>query len=77
MNIKILAVILIAAFATVGCSNRAAVGTAVGAGVAGIGYEAYNKKRIEDNEEDFREGRITREQYEKRKHEIEDRSVVY
>jgi len=77
MNTKLLAVILLAGFFAVGCANKAAVGTAAGVGAAGVGYEVYNKKRLDDNEDDFREGKITREEYEDRKDEIEDRSVVY
>lgn len=75
--LALLTVLTMAVVATSACTKRQAVGTAVGAGAAGIGYEAYNKKRIEDNEDDFREGKITRKEYERRKDELEDRSVVY
>lgn len=61
---------------SVGCSQQAAVGAGA-AGAAGVGYEVYNKKRLDDNEEAFREGEINREEYENHKDEIEDRSVVY
>lgn len=76
MNNKLIAIILLTALFSVGCANKA-VGTAVGVGAAGVGYEAYNKKRLDDNEDDLREGRINREQYEQRKDEIEGRSAVY
>ena len=79
MNIRTIALTLImaASLTTVACSNRAAVGTAAGVGAAGVSYEAYNKKRLNDNEERFEKGEISREEYERRKDEIEDRSVVY
>ncbi|MFA7097962.1 MAG: hypothetical protein WC383_15945 [Gammaproteobacteria bacterium] len=55
-----------------GCGFLA--GTAVGA--AG-GYEYQNRERMDQLEKDYEAGRISREEYEKRKEEIEERSVAY
>jgi len=68
---------LVFALGTTGC-NKWFWGGAAAAGAAGAGaYEYSNKEALEDLEEDFEEGKISREEYERRKEEIEDRSVVY
>ena len=56
------------------CTTREVV---TGAGVGGAAYELSNKKAMDDLKEDYEEGRISREEYERRKDEIEDRSLVY
>jgi hypothetical protein len=52
-------------------------GAAVGAAGAGAAYEYSNKEQLEELEEDYEEGNITREEYEARKEEIEEGSIVY
>jgi hypothetical protein len=52
-------------------------GAAVGAAGTSTAYEVQNKKALEDLDEAFGEGRISREEYLRRKHEIEKRSAVY
>lgn len=56
------------------CSTREVV---TGVGVGGAAYEYSNKKAMDELKEDYEEGRISREEYERRKEEIEDRSLVY
>lgn len=57
-----------------GCSTReVATGTAAG----GAAYEYSNKRAMDALEEDYKAGRISEEEYERRKKEIEERSVVY
>lgn len=60
-----------------GCGRGTVGGVAVGAGAAGAAYEYQNKKALEDLDEDFRAGRISRQEYERRKDEIKGKSLVY
>ncbi|OGR16221.1 MAG: hypothetical protein A2X81_00630 [Desulfobacterales bacterium GWB2_56_26] len=60
-----------------GCGRGAVGGAAVGAGAAGAAYEYQNKKALDDLDEDYRAGRITRQEYERRKDEIKGKSLVY
>lgn len=57
-----------------GCSTRQ---VAAGAAVGGAAYEYSNKRAMDDLESDYRAGRITGDEYERRKKEIEKRSLVY
>ncbi|HEY9198817.1 MAG TPA: hypothetical protein VIR60_05570 [Gammaproteobacteria bacterium] len=57
-----------------GCSTRE---IATGAAVGGAAYEYSNKRSMDDLEKDYQAGRIDRAEYERRKKEIEKRSVVY
>lgn len=56
------------------CSSRE---LATGIGAGGAAYEYSNKRAMDQLEEDYRAGRIGREEYERRKHEIEGRSLIY
>lgn len=56
------------------CSTRE---VAAGAIVGGAAYEYSNKRAMDSLREDYREGRINEQEYERRKQEIEDRSLVY
>lgn len=61
-----------------GCGNRSLWGgAAVGAAAAGGAYEYQNKKAMDQLEEKYQAGEISREEYGRRKAEIEGRSVVY
>ena len=60
--------------ATTGCSTRE---VAAGAAVGGAAYEYSNKRAMDELERDYQAGRIKRDEYERRKKEIEKRSVVY
>lgn len=76
MHYRTLAILLVAAFATAGCSKAFYGGAAVGAGTAAVAYEVYNEEQLDDLEEAYEEGEISEAEYERRKDEIEDRSVV-
>ncbi|MBT8360991.1 MAG: hypothetical protein KJO32_08550 [Deltaproteobacteria bacterium] len=61
----------------IGCSRGAIGGAAVGAGAAGAAYEYQNKMALEDLEDDWKAGQISKDEYLRRKKEIEKRSLVY
>jgi hypothetical protein len=52
-------------------------GAAAGALATGAGYELKAKRQIDRLEEDYRNERISRQEYEKRKQQIESGSVIY
>jgi uncharacterized membrane protein len=72
------AIILIMAlsFAGAGCT-RFLGGAAVGAAGAGAAYEYQNHRQMERLEEDFKAGRISKEEYLRRKEEISKGSLIY
>lgn len=59
-----------------GCSSKAG-NVALGAGAAGGVYEYSNKQQIEALDRDLAEGKISKEEYDRRRKEIEGRSIVY
>jgi hypothetical protein len=52
-------------------------GAATGALATGAGYEIQAKRQMDRLEDDFKSGRISREEYESRKRQIESGSIVY
>lgn len=68
--------ILIVSFAVVlaACTTRE---VATGAAVGGAAYEYSNKRAMDELKSDRDAGRISRAEYERRKREIEKRSLVY
>lgn len=57
-----------------GCSTREmATGAVVGAGA----YEYSNKRAMDELEDDYKAGRITQQEFERRRDDIEKRSLVY
>lgn len=76
MSRSLAAFLLIVSFALAlsACSTRE-MGT--GAAAGGVGYEYSNKRAMDQLKEDLDAGRITQEEYDRRKEEIEDRSLVY
>lgn len=76
MYTQIVTFLLIASFVLVlgACSTRE---VATGAAVGGAAYEYSNKRAMDQLKEDLDAGRITAEEYERRKKEIEERSLVY
>jgi hypothetical protein len=60
-----------------GCSREFIGGAAVGAGGAGAAYEYQNKQALDELEDDFKSGKVTKEEYLRRKKEIEEKSLVY
>jgi hypothetical protein len=77
MNTKLFLVTLpLITVAAVGCSSKAG-NVAVGAGAAGAAYEYSNKHQIEQLDKDYKEVNITKDEYDRRRKEIENRSLVY
>jgi hypothetical protein len=70
-----LIVILVSVFALSGCQFLG--GAATGALATGAGYEIQAKRQMDRLEDDFKSGRISREEYESRKRQIESGSIVY
>ena len=70
-----LLVILLGVFASSGCQFLG--GAATGALATGAGYEIQAKRQMDRLEDDFKGGRISREEYESRKRQIESGSIVY
>ncbi len=60
-----------------GCSKWFWGGAATGAAGAGAAYEYQNKRQMDQLEEDYEQGRIDREEYERRKEQIEEGSIIY
>jgi hypothetical protein len=52
-------------------------GAATGALATGAGYEIQSKRQMDRLEEDFRNRRVSREEYESRKRQIESGSIIY
>ena len=67
---------LIGAGVVAGCSSKAG-NVAVGAGAAGAAYEYSNKRTMDKLDQDAKEGKISREEYDRRRKEVEEKSVVY
>ncbi len=68
-------ILLLGAMLTGGCAFLG--GAAVGAAGAGAGYEYRTKQQLDRLKEDYRAGKITRQEYETRKKEIEEGSLIY
>jgi osmotically-inducible protein OsmY len=60
-----------------GCTRQTLGGAAVGAAGAGAAYEYQAKRQMDQLEEDYKAGRITEEEYETRKEQIERGSIIY
>ncbi|HZD54975.1 MAG TPA: hypothetical protein VE080_01850 [Candidatus Aquicultoraceae bacterium] len=69
--------LILAVAATAGCSRELVGGAAIGAGGAGAVYEYSNKKALDNLAEDYQSGKISRDEYLRRKKEIENRSLIY
>jgi uncharacterized membrane protein len=65
---------LLLGLAVTGCSTRQ---VAAGAAVGGAAYEYSNKRAMDQIKDDYKSGRINTNEYERRKKEIEGRSLVY
>ncbi|MDW7646382.1 MAG: hypothetical protein SCI25_15240 [Desulfuromonadales bacterium] len=76
---RLLAIVLLSALLAVtgGCSRGVVGGAALGAGAAGAAYEYSNKKALGDLEDDYKAGRISEDEYFRRKKEIEGKSLIY
>lgn len=67
----------LATFAQWGCSPAFWGGTAVGALGTGAGYEYNAKRQMDQLEDDRKAGRISSEEYQDRKRQIERGSIIY
>lgn len=65
---------LCAALALGACSTREVL---TGAAAGGAAYEYSNKRAMDELQADYDAGRIDEQEYERRKREIEQRSLVY
>lgn len=74
MNSIVVALLTALLLSSGGCSTRE---LATGAAAGGAAYEYSNKRAMDQLREDYEDGEITSEEYERRKDEIEDRSLVY
>jgi osmotically-inducible protein OsmY len=77
-HIIVIALTLMLAMGTIyGCSSRFLGGAAVGAAGAGGAYELRNKQQMDRLEEEYKAGKITRDEYQNRKQQIEKGSIFY
>ena len=72
---KLLLLAVFAVSANCGCAFLG--GAAVGALGTGAAYEVHNKTQMDRLEEDYRNERISRGEYEARKKQIENGSIIY
>lgn len=68
---------LLGGAALTGCSRGQVAGAAAAGAVGGGIYEYSNKEALEDLRKDYQKGKISKEEYERRKKDIEKRSLVY
>lgn len=66
----------LAAFVLPGCSSFLA-GTGTGVAGAGAAYEINAKKQMDKLNEDYKAGKITKQEYEARKDQIKKGSIIY
>jgi hypothetical protein len=66
---------MLLAFTQAGCQFLG--GAATGALATGAGYEIQSKRQMDRLEDDFKSRRISREEYESRKRQIESGSIIY
>ena len=79
MKHVLMATMLLIAIWLAGCSSQAGTAGlgALGGAAAGVGGYEYNAHRqMEELEEDYREGRITREEYVVRRDQIRKGSLI-
>lgn len=72
---KAIVTILLLATTQWGCEFLAGAGT--GALATGAGYEIQAKRQMDRLEEDYKNERISRKEYESRKKQIEAGSIIY
>jgi hypothetical protein len=71
------ATLLLGGLAQWACSPSFWGGAAVGALGTGGGYEYNAKRQMDKLDEDRRSGRVSRDEYEDRKRQIERGSIIY
>jgi hypothetical protein len=72
---NLIALLLLAVISQSGCAFLG--GAAVGSLATGAGYEINNKQQMDRLEDDYRNERISRREYESRKTQIERGSIIY
>jgi hypothetical protein len=72
---RLILLIMLASVTQWGCQFLG--GAATGALATGAGYEIQAKRQMNRLEEDYKSRRISREEYESRKRQIEGGSVIY
>jgi len=72
----VILLVMVLGLAFAGCSKEVAGGAAVGALGAGAAYEYQAHKAMEDLNDEYKKGKITKDEYERRKDEIEKRSLT-
>jgi hypothetical protein len=72
---KFITLLLLAGMTQWGCEFLG--GAATGAIAAGAGYEITAKRQMDRLEDDYKNERISREEYENRKKQIEAGSIIY
>ena len=70
-------VLLILGGIMAGCSDRHIAGGLIGGAAVGGAYEYQNKRALDRLESDLAAGRISIREYQRRRAEIDDRSVIY
>jgi len=68
-------ILLLGSLALTGCEFAA--GAATGVLATGAGYEINAKRQMDRLEDDYRNERISRREYERRKDQIERGSIIY
>ncbi|HEV8724259.1 MAG TPA: hypothetical protein VGW77_26890 [Candidatus Binatia bacterium] len=72
---KYLALLFLLCLSQWGCEFLG--GAAVGSVATGAGYEINNKRQMDRLEEDYRNERISRREFEERRRQIERGSIIY
>lgn len=72
----LLAMLMLSTLAA-GCSRDLVGGAVLGGAGVGAAYEYQNKRQMDRLEEDFKAGRIDKEEYLKRKEQISKGSIIY
>jgi len=72
---KLLLLLMLMAVSHWGCAFLG--GAALGSLATGAGYEINNKQQMDKLEEDYKNERISRREYEQRKKQIEAGSIIY
>ncbi len=72
---KLLVLVILLSASHWGCEFLG--GAATGALATGAGYEYNNKRQMDKLEDDYKNERISRSEYEARKKQIESGSIIY
>jgi hypothetical protein len=72
---KYLALLILVSLSHWGCAFVG--GAAAGALATGAGYEYSNKRQMDQLEDDYKNEKISRREYEARKKQIESGSIIY